>query len=105
MSNWGGGVARLGHVCEDVVARIVTRCGFRGTVLASSERQRKCGVKGRVDEEMKGSVMGTREKEILSKLFAALLPVMLTTAVRVVEEVVRADLNNDGNVGFGESND
>lgn len=45
--------------------------------------------------------MGNKEKEIFGRVLAALLPAILTTMVKVVEEVVRADLNRDGDVGFG----
>lgn len=43
--------------------------------------------------------MGNREKEVLWRVFSAILPTAWAVVVKVVEDIVKRDLDGDGVVG------
>lgn len=44
--------------------------------------------------------MGKKESDIMKALFGFIFPTLSKAAIKLIEEIIKQDLNNDGKIGF-----
>lgn len=91
---------RLSTLSASLLARTCSRRVYY-RALCPASFTRLCGLIHR----LKGEYMSKLIDKLVASMVAVILPRVIVEMVKGIEELVRADLNNDGVIGFGDKPD